>query len=229
MEGLEPAYVLPDGLEEACRNQSNYYDDNIDELSKQVTWNKDANGYRLPTEAEWEYCARGGESHLYSGSNNIDEVAWHDGNSDGETHPVGQKKANGFGLYDMSGNVWEWIWDSKRIRFTTTDPTYIDASSPGASSGVDAGATLRGSRVFPPRRAMPPPLNNQGFRFLRTLGGPFEVTWVLFSSWYSFNTRTSRTGCGDTEGSFCGNLFVEIKVKHVDDFLCTYSQNNTFR
>ena len=70
--------------------------------------------FRLPTEAEWEYAARGGNKsngYLYAGSNNIDEVAWYKGNADGKTHRVGSKNPNELGLYDMSGNIEEWVND----------------------------------------------------------------------------------------------------------------------
>lgn len=83
--------------------------------------------YRLATDAEWEFAARGGSvgvalNHKYSGSNNADEVAWHSGNSGGQAKAVGTKAANELGLYDMSGNAWEWVYDWL-VGYTATDKT----------------------------------------------------------------------------------------------------------
>lgn len=74
------------------------------------TQNLQANGFRLPTKDEWSFAAKGGEDYEYAGSNNLDEVAWYSENSGNKTHAVAQKKPNGYGLYDMSGNVAEFHW-----------------------------------------------------------------------------------------------------------------------
>lgn len=89
-EGLVPAYQLHTDAETA-------------------EWDASADGYRLPTEAEWEHACRAGTTGPRYGQ--LDEVAWYQGNSDGQIHPVGGKQPNAWGLYDMLGNVWDWCWD----------------------------------------------------------------------------------------------------------------------
>ncbi len=102
----------------------------------------------LPTEAQWEFAARGGvksRGYEYSGSNNIDEVAWYDVNSGGLTHLVGQKKPNELGIYDMSGNVWEWChdWYDGYPSGSVTDPRGPSSGSNrvfrGGSWRINAG------------------------------------------------------------------------------------------
>ena len=94
-------------------------------------------GYRLPTEAEWEYAARAGKEYSYSGSDSPDEVAWYEINSSGHSRPVSSKKSNDWGLYDMSGNVWEWCWDWYGIY-----PSVTQHNPVGPMSGLER--VLRG-------------------------------------------------------------------------------------
>jgi sulfatase modifying factor 1 len=112
--GLRPAYTIGGGD------------------APDVTPLLSADGFRLPTEAEWECAARAGTAHVYAGGDDLDAVGWHNGNSGSTTHAVGQKRANSWGLHDLSGNVWEWVsdWYGAYPSGSVTDPQ-------GASVGPD--------------------------------------------------------------------------------------------
>jgi formylglycine-generating enzyme required for sulfatase activity len=132
--------------------------------------------YRLPSEAEWEYAARsGGRNQTYAGGEHLDELGWYRENSGGRTHPAGQKKPNGLGLYDMNGNVWEWVEDDWHFNYEgapedgrawVDDPRASGRVIRGGSWNFGAGFCRATTRVYiePGYR-----LNDLGIRLARSL------------------------------------------------------------
>jgi len=171
LEGLTPAYSISGSTDPSEWGSV--------PTSSDSTWNaveivSGSTGYRLPTEAQWEYAAKGGNdtpgNYTYSGSDTVGDVAWYQINSGNKTHEAGKKLPNGLGLYDMSGNVWEWCWDwsGSYSSSAQTDPQ-------GASSGsnrVERGGSWYNSTggVRSAYRADNNPYNRSdriGFRLVR--------------------------------------------------------------
>ncbi|AMK10903.1 formylglycine-generating enzyme required for sulfatase activity [Pseudodesulfovibrio indicus] len=152
---------------------------------EQVSWNdvqdyikrlnaKGNGTFRLPTEAEWEYAARsGGRDEKYAGGNNVDHVAWYRDTSNGKTHPVGTKAPNGLGLYDMSGNVWEWCQDvydqNAYSRHSHQNPVYSGKTGYYVERGGGWGGMAWDVRAANRAKSVPSSRNSyRGFRLLRT-------------------------------------------------------------
>ena len=140
-------------------------------INNEIHTDKDCRGWRLPTEAEWEYAARGGEAFKYSGSNDPAEVSWYEDNSGSKTHPVCTKKENGFGLCDMSGNVWEWVWDNRyKEAYKRGDSTDPVVNEPGPVHMQRGGGCYSNTALYN-RLGLntSTKANDLGFRLLRTI------------------------------------------------------------
>ena len=150
--GNNPSYFKGDNL--PVENVS--WNEAMEFCAKLNSMGKAPKGWKftLPTETQWEYAARGGKNSRgfkYSGSNNVGEVAWvawYDGNSGEKTHPVGTKKANELGLYDMSGNVWEWCLDDYQEDSSRAKPEFDRGNDQGGSKRVSRGGSWYSSARF---------------------------------------------------------------------------------
>jgi formylglycine-generating enzyme required for sulfatase activity len=166
--GENPSHF--DDCGESCPVEMVSWDD-IQEFLRRLNEMDPGMGYRLPTEAEWEYAARAGTGGDYGGTGRQDDMGWYFGN---QTHPVGQKQPNAWGLYDMHGNVWEWVQD----RYSKTyygESTTSDPLGPATGTGIRVlrggawnsgpGFTRSAIRFFsgPSARAI-----NYGFRLARS-------------------------------------------------------------
>ena len=170
--GLQPVYKIENNkLVAVIHNDGEEVYPDLADFSK-------TEGYRLPTELEWEWFARGGEVAIqdgtfdmsYSGSDYVDEVAWHSGNSGSQTHAVGTKKPNQLGLYDCSGNVWEWCYDTATDGYLLEERPFVFDESTN-TMGLKGGCWNIGPSscgIFS-RGSYSSASDNIGFRLVRTV------------------------------------------------------------
>ena len=204
-EGLSPRYIINKNKKDV-NNKSEF-----DSIKWIVTINEEANGYRLPTEAEWEYAAGGGQkskSYTYSGSNKIEDVAWYWknsgdtpltgtwswtalGNNHNQTKPKGTKAPNELGIYDMSGNVREWCEDW--YKDTEIDFGHVRVQRGGGWIGADYRCEIANRHSFEANGKGP----DQGFRLCRSVfplkrsDGPLNRKSSQRSSAFSFHSKPS--------------------------------------
>lgn len=148
-DGLQPCYTI----------------ESEDTSGWKVSCDWAAEGYRLPSEAEWEYAARGGNRSRgweYAGDDHPAAVAWFEGNSGGQTHPVGTRKPNELNLYDMSGNVWEWVWHWHPE--DTRNPERLLRGGSWHTNGYNCKTTVR---IYDKPQRID---NEYGFRLARSVG-----------------------------------------------------------
>jgi formylglycine-generating enzyme required for sulfatase activity len=165
----------PSGFPGDDRPVENVSWNDVQEYLKRLNAMNDGYRYRLPTEAEWEYAARAGSTADTVAD--VEEVAWYDANSRGETHPVGGKRANGWGLYDMLGNVWEWCSDRFGTHYYASSPIDDPQGPASGSMRLVRGGSYVISRadVRPASRAAGVPDSRDlgtGFRLVRELSLP---------------------------------------------------------